>query len=725
MDINKVEIAPTKWIAGIDVDRSLFAGKVGQEDLAFAEQALKDVERSVAAMLFKDYQYRRRKHGGRSANINLRKAVELIKDAQSVFGVPVNELTSSVAREKVASDHAAQCVAIVSNLTHGMTVPMNAVELLNAAMDPVRPWGFSPVIPDASKGVDDLFITMAVAAVARLQDAEWWERKITTEYERYAEYVKILSGFVRKGVSPYVSNEAAINFRTKKTAQAKWLAAMDVENEEQDLTLSLADAHASSVSNPEVRRVELMARMRGFEDLANQGGFAGEFYTWTAPSKHHPYTTRGNGKKAVKNRKYNGATPRDTQQYLCSQWAKVRAKLAREKIDVFGFRVVEPHADATPHWHMMLFVKPEQRNLLREIMEAYACEHDADELVSGTKVRFDYQAIDPTRGSATGYLAKYIAKNISGSAVTIGEDFEAETAADTTLNVAAWSSLWGIRQFQQIGGPAVSVWRELRRLQEAVGDPVIERTRAAARVGAWAEFVEAMGGVNLPRAERPVTMAHLIEEGASKYGEDVKKIVGVSRSEGAPVKTRLGGWRITRRQVSGSVSGSGERSELHYSGGSRLSWSSFLKCTESGLDSKTTQNLNRLGLDAVDHKRMQSGAVVVAADMYHWIRDNRLYQSGTRPRFHAPSRYKGPDYSNMDQDLGGSAESLTRHAFSVLAGESDLARFIDKADDPKAALMALDSALDIERKAAPMSYRGDPRLKAMTSFVSERLISLG
>ena len=107
-----------------------------------------------------------------------------------------------------------------------------------------------------------------------------------------------------------------------------------------------------------------------------------------------------------------------TQSYLCKQWAKARAKLDRNDIITFGFRVVEPHHDGTPHWHLLLFFKPEQLEQARQILCEYAVQHDKDELgIEGNKYtaydckpRFDYQPIDANKGSATGYIAKYIAK---------------------------------------------------------------------------------------------------------------------------------------------------------------------------------------------------------------------------------------------------------------------------------------------------------------------------
>ncbi|MBL1887440.1 replication endonuclease, partial [Klebsiella pneumoniae] len=109
-----------------------------------------------------------------------------------------------------------------------------------------------------------------------------------------------------------------------------------------------------SVANPAIRRCELMTRIRGFENICNELGYVGEFYTLTAPSKYHATTKAG-----YRNSKWNGASPSDTQSYLTGLWARIRAKLHREEIRIFGIRVAEPHHDGTPHWHMLMFMLPE------------------------------------------------------------------------------------------------------------------------------------------------------------------------------------------------------------------------------------------------------------------------------------------------------------------------------------------------------------------------------
>nr|WP_051682461.1 replication endonuclease [Hydrogenovibrio marinus] len=109
-----------------------------------------------------------------------------------------------------------------------------------------------------------------------------------------------------------------------------------------------------------------------------------------------------------------GHTPLEAQNYLNNIWQRIRAKLDREGIRIYGFRVAEPNHDGTPHWHLLIFVNVNESKALVEIFHHYALLEDPEE--KGAKEhRLTVTKIDPTKGSATGYIAKYISKNIDGS----------------------------------------------------------------------------------------------------------------------------------------------------------------------------------------------------------------------------------------------------------------------------------------------------------------------
>ena len=258
---------------------------------------------------------------------------------------------------------------------------------------------------------------------------------------------------------------------------------------------SLKEISDKNVSNPTIRKGELMTRMRGIEEIAKEHGHVGSFVTLTCPSKYHcAYASSGD-----RNPNWNGATPYQAQQYLNQVWARIRAELARQEINIQGMRVAEPQHDGTPHWHMMLFMAPEQLAAFSVVVMKYALAEDGDE--KGAKEnRVKLVDIDPEKGSATGYIAKYISKNIDGQG--LDADIDGGDATVAAQRVEAWASCWGIRQFQQIGGAPVTPWRELRRLKtDNSEDEQFEAVRLAADKGDWKSYVQLMCGVSCKRKD--------------------------------------------------------------------------------------------------------------------------------------------------------------------------------------------------------------------------------
>lgn len=551
----------------------------------------------------------------KDANLWLCDRVKVLRQVQADLPEPLEQLQHKDRREKLAVDYVERVQRLLDAATNGQADTMPATYLWRVCGQPLKPWGFLPTLP-AFKSTEarDTFIA---AHLIRWLDPQWWVRKLRKLWEQYQEHCAILLGKVRRGVSPYVSSYALRAFNERQQAAEQWLKSMEAYNEEHDITISLADAVASSMANPSNRRDELVVRARGFSDAADDMGYVGLFFTWTAPSQYHPWKTtpQGHGQptRTTENPKYLGHTPRDTNNYLGTLWKRCRAALARRGIEYFGFRVVEPHHDGTPHWHLLLFVNPAQQHELISTMQRYALSHDRGDLerkrhpvskrpYSDITPRFDWKMMDPAKGGAVGYIVKYIAKNIDGHQIGDEGDLEAETAAsEGARRVRAWASLWGLRQFQQLGGPSVSVWRELRRLpgrvQEQEGrtvapleSEIMEECRRYADAANWKEFTYSMGGPVCPRDARPVRLHHLLDPAKNKYGEDVIRLAGVAA--GKTIKaTRLDGWVLRRKATEKpaesaeemlserSEAGLGERSEVPSSGASCAPWSSGNNCT--------------------------------------------------------------------------------------------------------------------------------------------------
>ena len=71
--------------------------------------------------------------------------------------------------------------------------------------------------------------------------------------------------------------------------------------------------------------------------------------------------------------------PDEENTYLNKQWQKTRAEFKRQNIEPYGFRVVEPQHDGTPHWHMLFFIESDKLKTLQSVIRHYALEVDGDE----------------------------------------------------------------------------------------------------------------------------------------------------------------------------------------------------------------------------------------------------------------------------------------------------------------------------------------------------------
>jgi len=226
-------------------------------------------------------------------------------------------------------------------------------------------------------------------------------------------------------------------------------------------------------------------------------------------------------------------------------WAKVRARLAKHCVQYRGFRVVEPHKDATPHWHMLICFAPEHADLANKIIGEGFCAEDAHELTTpkARKSRFDVIKLENAKHAAR-YVAKYISKNLDGETMSNGakasDPFDSETGLEITSaaeRVRAWASFHTVRQFQFFGMGSITLFREIRRLRI---DNAAEEIQ---------QLIDATGGTkddektpNWYEFERNTTPCEFIkEEFTTRYGETAKKIKGLLIN-GAEFMTRIGDW---------------------------------------------------------------------------------------------------------------------------------------------------------------------------------------
>ncbi|EGQ7984218.1 replication endonuclease [Vibrio vulnificus] len=342
-------------------------------------------------------------------------------------------------------------------------------------------------------------------AIRRCLDASYLMRKFKYLRTQYIEYSQIALGRVgkKKGQRKYISTRSFSRWKRKQAEAVNWLDSMAAFDPETGIAFDLSEVVKRTTSNQENRRIELVVRSRGDEERAIDLGFEGVFLNWTLPSKYHRNS-----------HKWNGCTVKEAHQNLMEQWKLARAWFKKLDIEWFGLRVAEPHKDGTPHAHMFLYVDPSQKAQLVEICRSIACDEDRDELNTpdARQARFLAKDCDPSQGTATGYIIKYISKNINGAHMP---ETEAERNAE---RVRAWASTHRIKQFSQSGSKSVGLWRQLRRAnkKDTAFDNELEALRHAADKSRWNAFCTLAGQERLA-----------YEEKLNKYGEKTKKVIGI------------------------------------------------------------------------------------------------------------------------------------------------------------------------------------------------------
>lgn len=376
--------------------------------------------------------------------------------------------------------------------------------------------------------------------INRMSDPAWWRRALRKRF-RAVELHAIQRGAVHRSASPYISADGLRRFQLQQVRNAEQLAALEAVNQTTGEALPMSELIESSLSNPANRRMAMMARIRGIEQQANSKGHRATFLTITCPSRMHPRHVSG-----APNEAYDGTYPGKAHAYLNKLWRKALRRAEHLGLSAYGLRVVEPHHDACPHWHVLVFTPADQAEAFAANLRAYALQDSGDE--PGAQLhRFKAEPIDPAKGSAVGYVAKYVSKSIDGEGVD-GDTESDESGHSAAARQVAWARAWGIRQFQFFGVPPITPTRELYRASaaELPGRALGELHQAckANDYAAWLQAAEAYG--------MRLGVSYVLRDSTRYRGEQTKTIQGLTAAGGdladtLTLITRCDRWVIQQR----------------------------------------------------------------------------------------------------------------------------------------------------------------------------------
>jgi hypothetical protein len=203
--------------------------------------------------------------------------------------------------------------------------------------------------------------------LARINDARFWRRAIRVLLLREREHFFLRLRLVGKSAEPYVSDVQLSARRAQLKRQAQWMKETVLvprylaPGDATDNLLTLEQV----ASSPRTRFAKLYAFVKAMDAISIERGLATGMLTLTLEPEWHPNPSHGVNS-------WNGASPRAAHQSMGTRWQSVLRDLDRLNIGVSGLRVVEPHKDGCPHWHLWLLYRPAaEQSILQTVIKYF------------------------------------------------------------------------------------------------------------------------------------------------------------------------------------------------------------------------------------------------------------------------------------------------------------------------------------------------------------------
>ncbi|EIV1736988.1 replication endonuclease [Vibrio parahaemolyticus] len=202
------------------------------------------------------------------------------------------------------------------------------------------------------------------------------------------------------------------------------------------------------------KAAEAYLEMLGMEEKAEELGYKFLFITPTCPPEYHSNSTKG------KKSKWKYKSAKEGNDYLNGQWRKL-GKSFDKKLGkglrfgvknggAFGKKVVEPHKDGCPHWHLILFCKPSQIEGYKKLFMHFFSRKSSNGKRFGCEIieqgkDINGNKINKKLASPASYILKYMQKtqNVRMEDGNINDD--------NNIAVDAWKHATRIRTQANFG----------------------------------------------------------------------------------------------------------------------------------------------------------------------------------------------------------------------------------------------------------------------------------
>jgi hypothetical protein len=293
----------------------------------------------------------------------------------------------------------------------------------------------------------------------RLENWRYVRRRLFNLVHRECLYSEQIKKEIGGKTNNFYAGEKTLALRKKSLAES-----MAFLNRTKVQT-STGVRNLSELTMDSIKRFnELYVMSLGMQELAADLKYKALFLTITAPAEYHSNPTVGHNS-------WNKKHAHEAHDFIKNKWEAFGKELANKthqiyfsKGDVFGFRVVEPHLDGTPHWHILLYLSSDNIEVLKRL----ANKHFAHSSSALKIEEIRSQDEDINAAAPTSYMSKYLIKYV-GAKQYIGEVKSNGESAKKDIHafdkIDAWRSATRIRGFQKIGIlSGTTKWRLLRKL---------------------------------------------------------------------------------------------------------------------------------------------------------------------------------------------------------------------------------------------------------------------